>query len=114
MIDSEVINLYNKYKENLIVIGIMDRIEHIKAMYDNTPPDGKLMNIELKPVLENMLAHPWFDAEKTGNNDKIVTDYSFPGLPYFVFISPEGKIIARDFHRAFYAAKETMELEFGK
>ena len=72
------------------------------------------MNIELKPVLENMLAHPWFDAEKTDGNEKIEKDYAFGGLPFFVFISPDGEIIARDFQKAFYAAKEKMESEFGK
>ena len=72
------------------------------------------MNIELKPVLKNMLAHPWFDAEKTNGNQKLETDYAFGGLPYFVFISPDGKIIAGDFHKAFYTAKEKMEAEFGK
>ena len=89
-------------------------MEQIKNLYNNTKPGSKLMNIEMKPVLESMLAHPWFDAEKTGNNGKIETDYAFAGLPYFVFISPEGKIIARDFHEAFYAAKNKMESEFGK
>ena len=109
MIDNQVIDLYNKYKDRLIVIGITDRIEHIKNAYDNIKPDSKFMHLELKPVLENMLAHPWFDAEKIGNNAKIEKDYAFAGLPYFVFISPEGKIIARDFHAAFNVAKKTME-----
>lgn len=113
MIDKEVVRLHDKYKENLIVIGITERIEYIKNTYENTQPDSKFMNMELKPVLKNMLAHPWFDAEKTNGNDKIEKDYAFGGLPFFVFISPDGKIIARDFHKAFYIAKEKMEAEFG-
>ncbi len=72
-----------------------------------------LMNIELKPVLKNMLAHPWMDAEKRKDNEKIEIDYGLAGLPFFVFISPEGKIIIRDFHKAFYTAKEKLEAEFG-
>lgn len=112
MIDSEVIDLYNKYKDNLIVIGITDKIDNIKSTYEKTQPDSKFMNIELKPVLKNMLAHPWFDAEKTNGNEKIEKDYAFGGLPFFVFISPDGKIITRDFHKAFYMAKEKMETEF--
>ena len=107
----DVVDLYNGYKDRLIIVGITDRIETIKNVYANTKPGDKLMNIEVKPVLESMLAHPWFDAEKTGNNGKIETDYAFAGLPYFVFISPEGKIIARDFHEAFFVAKRTMENE---
>ena len=114
MIDTEVIELYEKYKDHLIVIGITDRIEYIKNLYESVQPNDKLMNIELKPVLKNMLSHPWFDAEKISDNGKIEKDYAFGGLPYFVFISPDGKIIARDFHNAFYAAKKKMETEFGK
>ncbi len=114
MIDSEVIDLHNKYKEHLTIIGITDKIDYIKSTYDNVTPESKFMHLELKPVLENMLAHPWFDAEKTGNNAEIETSYAFGGLPFFVFISPDGKIIARDFHNAFYEAKKTMESEFGK
>ncbi len=112
MIDSKVIELHNKYKDHLIVVGVTDRIESIKNMYEKTPPGSKLMNIELKPVLENMLAHPWFDAEKVDGNDKIEKDYAFAGLPYFVLISPDGKILVRDFTKAFYAVKEKMEAEF--
>ena len=114
MIDNEVINLYNKYKDHLTVIGVTDKIESIKNEYDNTKSGSKYMDIELKSVLENMLAHPWFEAEKTGNNGKIEIDYGFAGFPYFVFISPDGEIIARDYQDAFYMAKRTMEFEFGK
>lgn len=113
MIDKEVIELYSKYKDHLIIIGITDKIDYIKSAYENVHPNDKFMNIELKPVLKNMLAHPWFDAEKTNGNEKIESDYAFGGFPYFVFISPDGKIIARDFHKAFYPAKQKMETEFG-
>lgn len=113
MIDKEVINLYNKYKDHLIVIGITDRIDNIKSIYQNVHPNDKLMNIELKPVLKNMLAHSWFDAEKTNDNRKIEKDYAFGGFPYFVFISPDSKIIARGFHEVFYTAKEKLIDQFG-
>jgi hypothetical protein len=112
--ENDVTDLYNKYKDHLIIVGITDRIESIKNVYDKIKPEDKLMDIEMKPVLESMLAHPWFDAEKTGDNSKIETDYAFAGLPYFVFISPDGKIIARDFHQSFFDTKNKMESEFGK
>ena len=112
--EKDATDLYNKYKDKLIVIGITDKIEIIKDFYDNIKPGDKSMNIEMKPVLESMLAHPWFEAEKTGNNGKIETDYAFAGLPFFVFISPEGKIISRGHHEAFYDARSTMESKFEK
>ena len=113
-IENEVTNFYNKYKDKLIIVGITESIETIKNLNDKTQPEDKLLNIEMKPVLESMLAHPWFEAEKTGNNGKIETDYAFAGLPYFVFISPEGKIISRGFREAFRTVKNTIESEFGK
>ena len=113
VIDKEVIELYHTYKDHLIVIGITDNINYIKGTYENTRPGEMLMNIELKPVLKNMLAHPWIDAEKSNGNEKVEKDYAFGGLPFFVFISPDGKIIIRDFHKAFYTAKEKLEAEFG-
>lgn len=112
-IDKEVIELYHTYKDHLIVIGITNNINDIKGTYENTRPGEMLMNIELKPVLKNMLAHPWIDAEKSNGNEKVEKDYAFGGLPFFVFISPDGKIIIRDFHKAFYTAKEKLEAEFG-
>jgi hypothetical protein len=113
MMNDEVIEFHNKYKDHLIVIGITERMDYIQSVYDNTPPDGKFMDLDLKPVLANMLAHPWLDAELTNDNGKIEKDYAIAGLPYFVFISPDGKIVARDFHQAFYTAKEKIEAEFG-
>jgi hypothetical protein len=94
-------------------MNIPVRIETIKKLYDSTKPEDNLMNIEMKPVLASMLAHPWLDAEKTGHNGKIEIDYAFAGLPYFVFISPQGKIIARGYHEAFQVAKNRMESEYG-
>ncbi len=40
------------------------------------------MNIELKLVLKNMLAHPWFDAEKVDGNEKIEKT-----MPLLVYLS---------------------------
>ena len=59
-----------------------------------------------------MLAHPWPEVESTGDNHKITLDFAFAGLPYFVFISPDGKIISRDFRKAFDKAQEVMKSEF--
>lgn len=112
-IEKQVVDLYNTYKDHLIVIGITDKIQDIQGFYESIGPGDKFGDLELKPTLASMLEHPWFDAEKTGDNSRIDTDYAFAGLPYFIFISPDGKIIARDFHAAFNKAKKTMEMEFG-
>ena len=36
------------------------------------------------------------------------------GLPYFLFIGPDGTILAKDFQPAFYHAKETLQKTVGK
>jgi len=113
-IEKQVVDLYNTYKDHLIVIGITDKMEDIQGFYESIGPGDKFGDLELKPTLASMLNHPWFDAEKSGDNSRVDTDYAFAGLPYFIFISPDGKIIARDFHAAFNKAKNTMEIEFGK
>lgn len=114
MIDGDVIRLYQKYKDKLKVVGVTESIDMIRGVNEDTKPGDKFFGVEFKPVLENMLIHPWYDVEKTESNKRIADDYFFGGYPFFVFISPEGKIIARGFHDAFYKAKEVMETEFGK
>lgn len=111
-IDKQVTALYEKYKEHLSVIGVTDNMQTIREMNKNTKEDIELLGMKLKPILENMLMHPWPEVEDTGDNHKITKDFAFAGLPYFVFISPEGKIIARDFHKAYDKAQEVMKSEF--
>ena len=62
-----------------------------------------------------MLEHPWKEAE-TGRaeNQKTADTFMVSGLPYFIFIGPDGTILARDFQPAFYQAKETLLKAVGK
>ncbi len=113
MIDSDVIELYEKYKDHFKVIGVTDKMSFIQGTYNTTNPGDKFMDVELKPILENMLVHPWYDVEDIGDNHKLTEDYVFGGYPFFIFISPDGKIIARDFYPAFNKAKKTLKKEFG-
>jgi hypothetical protein len=97
MIDGEVTSLYAEYKERLKVIGVTEDVASIKSWYETVGPSDKMMNMELKPALESMVSHPWSDAENKGDNRQLAIDYAFAGLPFFVFIFPEGKILARGF-----------------
>lgn len=109
MIDKDVIALYQKYKEHLEVIGVTESIESISSLYEDIDENMELVGIKLKPVLKNMLEHPWLDVELTKENEKISSDYEFGGMPFFIFISPEGKIIHREFHDAFYTARKELK-----
>lgn len=88
-------------------------METICELNKNVGEDDEVLGMKLKPVLENMVAHPWPEVESKGDNHKIIEDFAFAGLPYFVFISPDGKIISRDFHKAFDKAQEVMKSESG-
>ncbi|NDV65778.1 redoxin domain-containing protein [Bacteroides sp. 224] len=112
-IDKKVTAFYEKYKDHFSLIGITDNIQIIHKLNKETAEDDEILGMKLKPILENMVTHPWFDVESTGDNHKITEDFAFGGLPYFVFISPEGKILARDFQKAFNKAQEIMKSEFG-
>lgn len=111
-VDKRVTVFYEKYKDHLSVVGITDNMETICELNKNVGEDDEVLGMKLKPVLENMLAHPWPEVESTGDNHKIIEDFAFAGLPYFVFISPDGKIISRDFRKAFDKAQEVMKSEF--
>lgn len=113
-IDKQVTALYEKYKEHLFVVGITDDMQTIHKANKEAKEDDEILGMKLKPVLENMVMHPWPEVESSGDNHKIIKDFAFAGLPYFVFISPEGKIIERDFHKAYEKAKEVMKSEFDK
>lgn len=113
-IDNEVIELYEKYKEHLEIIGATASIENIKNIYNDTNEEYEIMGIKLKSVLKNMLAHPWIDIDLVANNYTLHKDYGFAGLPYFVIISPDGKIIDRAFQKAFYTAKKELQEKFGE
>lgn len=109
MIDREVTSFYTNHKDQMNVIGITEDMNPIKSWYESVGPSEKMMNIELKPALNSMVSHPWTDVENKGDNRQLAIDYAFAGLPFFVFISPEGKILSRGFHETFHEAKRIIE-----
>ena len=115
MNDMMITKFCEEYKEHLKVVGLTDNLNSIREHYDKTPPGELFMNVELKPVFESMLVHPWPDSETSlGDNGQIMRDYDIAGLPYFVFISPDGKIIAKGYYDALTKGTETIEAEYPK
>ena len=106
-IDSGVIDLYKKHSDKLVVIGITDSYAQLRRTLKNTSPDDSMGNINVKEMITELLNHPWpVDAEVAeANNKALIDSYFLQGLPYFVFISPDGKILARSIgNPAFNAA----------
>lgn len=98
-IDSRVSELHNKYGNKVEVIGMTDSKKDIEALYESTSVGDSLMGMDLHVILKGMTSHPWrYEVlNKVSENEFFGDLYSVQGLPYFIFISPEGKIVDRGF-----------------
>lgn len=96
-IDSSVIDLYKKYHDKLVVIGITDSYAALRRTLKNISAEDRMGNVNMKDMLTELLNHPWpIDADATvANNKDLIDNYFLQGIPYFVFISPDGKILSR-------------------
>lgn len=113
--EKDAVALYNRFKDHLEILGITDNLASIKKSAEDTSADAEIYGLKLKEVFQSMSVHPWIDAEaSTADNSKISQLYAFAGFPYFIFISPDGKILSRGFHETFFQARKTLEEKLGK
>lgn len=117
-IDGQVRALYDKYKDKgLKVIGLTESIAAIRKAYDGLPKDKKTEGPgvdDIRPVLGGMLEHKWTEVEletSHPDNQEIMKAYKISGWPFFVFIGPDGKILARNFTDAFFEARTMLDKE---
>ena len=114
-IDKFVCELYDLYREKgLEVVGLTESIATIRELYEQNldNPHGA----DLNATLGNMLKHKWKEVEletEYPENKKMSETYRISGWPFFVFIGPDGTLLARNFTEAFYEAKQILEEEFG-
>lgn len=109
MIDREVTSFYTENIDRVKVIGVTaEDLKLLKEWHEKMDPSELLMDIALKPAVGSMISHPWPDLENKSSYEQLALDYAFAGLPFFIFISPEGKIVERGFSEAFFKAKEMM------
>ena len=114
-IDRFVCELYDLYREKgLEVVGLTESIATIRELYEQNldNPHGA----DLNATLGNMLKHKWTEVEletEYPENKKMSETYRISGWPFFVFIGPDGTLLARNFTEAFYEAKQILEEEFG-
>lgn len=118
-IDRYVRNRYNSYAgEKFDVLGLTESIAQIRDIYNGlsensgyTLPNGENM----RTALGNMQNHPWREVEtKTDHPENVSLEEAFrvSGLPFFIFIGPDGTILARGFSEAFNKATEILKKEF--
>ena len=99
-IDKYVADLHNKFNDKVTVIGYTDALEPIQTVYNQTKDGEKAMGMDMKSILHGMLNHPWeheVEGKASSTNLPFLKDYNITGLPHFVVISPEGKIIIRSY-----------------
>lgn len=112
LIDKNVVNLYNKYKDNLNVVSYTNSLKIIEKTENEAIDGTTMMGIDFKSALNSMLNHPWehvIESESKPKNLQLSERYYFIGLPYFIFISPEGKMIKRGHSSAFYEASNVLK-----
>lgn len=107
-VDESVSELYNTHSDKLDVLGITQSMVQLEQVCAGITEGTTVMGRDFKKVMTGMTNHPWkHEAEiETGANKQIESQYNIQGLPFFIVISPEGKILARGYHEAFQEAKK--------
>ena len=112
-LEMDITELYDRFKDRIEVLGITKSLEAIRDAARTTLPDATMYGMTLKPIYESMAVHPWIDVEDgTGENHRISELYAFAGFPYFILVSPDGKIVSRGFHETFFEAKKILETQY--
>lgn len=120
-VDGLVRALYKKYKDRgLQVVGLTESIARIRELYEKMPEDRPtpLVGISnIRPILGRMLEHGWTEAELETDhpeNSSFMETYAISGWPFFVFIGPDGRILARGYWEGFEEARTILEREVGE
>ena len=119
-IDRYVRELYDEYHaQGFEVMGLTQSIDVIRKVYESLPADRPTPasgTDDIRPVLARMVEHPWIEVELETDhpeNQALTEAYVIQGLPFFVFLGPDGKILAREFHQAFQDAVRILNRELG-
>ncbi|MEF9930810.1 MAG: hypothetical protein RR770_00705 [Bacteroidales bacterium] len=105
--DPYVVDFYKKHKDTLNIIGITESMNAVNKTFDNLLING---SPEMKKGITSMLIHPWKNKVELEeyDNKKIIDLYSITGMPFFILINPNGKIVTRGFYEAFNEASKIL------
>lgn len=119
-IDRYVRGLYDEYHaQGFEVMGLTESIDAIRKVYASLPTDRPTPasgTDDIRPVLAGMVEHPWIEVELETDhpeNQALMESYVIRGWPFFVFLGPDGTILAREFHDAFQEAVHVLNRELG-
>lgn len=117
--DSSVCALYHQFKaQGFEVLGLTESIATIRQVYEQLPADQPTSlpgTDDIRPVLANMLQHPWTEVElntQHPDNQSIVDTYKITAWPFFILIDPNGIIQARGIQSAFRAIQNKLKRDF--
>lgn len=108
-IDHQVLDFYKKHGDKVKVIGVTSYRQDVTNILKQTEDGTTIMGMDLKKILNGFLSHPYPDFDLQKQSEDISKTYFFGGLPYFVLISPDGKMIERGFVETFDAAIKEIE-----
>lgn len=110
-VNQYVTKFYNKHNDKINVIGVIDDFETIRTVKANADTSATLFGVNLYQTLTKMLNQDFFCYDLSTQTEKtqIKDTYIFGGLPFFVLIDPEGKMISRGFWDTFFEANELFD-----
>lgn len=108
--DPQVRDLYNKHSDKLEIIGFTDSMDELRKVCGEIEPGTTVMGMDFKKIMTDMTSHPWRHEACTdiGDNGALKKLYNIQGLPFFIVISPEGKMVSRGFFEAFNEAEKVI------
>lgn len=109
--ESYVTSFYEKNRDKVEVVGLTESMENLRQVASNTKEGDTIMGMDFKAIITSMTSHPWVhEAESTTDENGAISDiFNIQGLPFFICISPDGKIVSRGFFEAFQTAKKIVE-----
>lgn len=107
--DPSVTALFNRTdRSGVMILGVTSGRKAVEELYKNISSDAIIYEMNAKERLHSMLNHPYEDFDLNIPGNDLYKLFAMGGLPYFVLISPDGKIIARGYHEALAEAEKEL------
>lgn len=108
-VDPEVRDFYDAAdKSKIAILGVTEYRSDVEALNKMVSAFDTILGMNVKDRTNCMLTHhyPDYDMTLEGNNPDEI--FIFGGLPYFVLIDPEGRMVDRGFHAVFYKIRDIL------
>lgn len=112
-IQSHVIRMDSTYKsKGLDVVLFTENYDQLCQLRDQVDAESTLYGVNIKEATTSLASQTLTTVDiSDGSNPEVKATYYPAGLPFFVFISPDGTILARGFSEAYNEADAILERE---